>query len=988
MASQILSLVGLVLTFFLLAACVSVASSSKRDVAVLLRVKNEDLEDEDGLLADWVETSQSAPCDWTGVTCDLQNGVVVSIDLSNLNLAGKFPAGFCRISTLRNLSLGNNYFGGSLSSSSISFCSHLQVLNISSNLFVGNLPEFVPEFINLATLDLSSNNFTGGIPASFGRFPALQVLTLSQNFLNGSIPEYLSNLTELTRFELGFNPYKPGPLPQEIGNLRKLENLWVPNAKLIGNIPDSIGNLVALKNLDLSTNNLSGKIPNTIGGLRSVEQIELYGNQLSGELPDSLSNLTSLLRLDVSLNYLTGNLPDTVAGMPLFSLNLNDNRFEGEIPRSLTSNPNLSQLKLFNNKFSGTLPADFGWNSGVVDFDVSGNELEGPLPANLCHRNKLERLIIFKNRFSGPIPKSYGDCNSLSYVRIEYNEFSGPLPVRFWSLSGVKFLRLDNNKFEGSISPTISTARGLTDLLISGNNLSGELPLEICRLKDLVVFDASRNQFSGELPACITELSKLEILELQENKFTGEIPKTVVSWKDLTDLNLSRNNLNGEIPSELGSLPALLYLDLEGNSLSGEIPVELTKLKLHLFNVSNNKLEGQVPHGFNNELFLQSLMGNPGLCSPNLKPLPPCRKLRPISIYLIGFLVALALVLIVSLIWLLKSKTFRIIFTRKQPTLKITSFQRVGFREEDLLVSLTEENLIGSGGSGQVYKVKLKSGQTVAVKRLWGGNQQVNTEAVFQSEVETLGRIRHANVIKLLLSCIGEHFRILVYEYMENGSLGDILHGEKDEVVLDWPKRFSIAVGAAQGLAYLHHDCVPPIIHRDVKSNNILVDEDFRPRVADFGLAKTLQQDQNESFNGAMSGVAGSYGYIAPEYAYTLKVNEKSDVFSFGVVLLELITGRRPNDHSFGESKDIIKWVTEVAISPPEDRTGVADNLFIDWGQLLSSRLKPSRSEYREIEKVLNVALLCTSALPMNRPSMRRVVELLKAIKVSSSRSD
>ncbi|KAF7129798.1 hypothetical protein RHSIM_Rhsim10G0084600 [Rhododendron simsii] len=970
-------LVAPLLSVFLFVSCViSVVSSTKRDVAVLLRVKNNQLDEPNNQLGDWVETSPNAPCNWTGITCDPPNGAVVSINLSDLALAGPFPANFCRIPTLQNLSLSNNNLNGSLSSTSLSLCSHLISLDLSSNVFVGKLPELSPGFTNLTTLDLSLNNFTGVIPASFGRFPALKILRLISNFLNGPIPEFSTNLTELTHLELGYNQFA-SPLPSSIGNLTKLENLYLPRSNLIGKIPEAIGNLVSLTNLDLSYNNLSGEIPSAIGGLKSVTQIELYMNQLSGELPRTLSNLTSLVKLDVSQNNLTGNLPASIAGMPIQELGLNDNGFRGEIPESLATNPNLSVLKLFNNKFSGKLPVDLGRNSDLTIVDFSYNEFVGPLPPLLCHGKKLEHLCTFGNKLTGPIPTSYGDCTSLNYIRMFGNNLSGPVPVGFWSFSGLTSLQLENNNFDGSIPPSISKARGLTAIRIAGNNFSGRVPKEICLLKELLYLDASRNRFSNELPSCITELNKLQNLNLEENMLTGEIPKSVGLWKDLTELSLARNDFTGEIPSELGNLPVLTYLDLDGNSLSGEIPVELTKLKFNKFNLSNNKLEGEVPSGFSSEFFLPSLMGNPGLCSPDLNPLPKCPKRKRVSLYVVGVLAAVALVMIGTLIWLLKRKTICILFSKKQGTLKITSFQRVGFNEEDLLDSLTEENLIGSGGSGQVYKMKIKSGETVAVKRLWGGNKGGDTEALFRSEVETLGRIRHANVVKLLVSCVGEDFRILVYEYMENGSLGDLLHGDKGGVLLNWAERFSIAVGAASGLAYLHHDCVPPIVHRDVKSNNILLDEEFGPRVADFGLAKTLQHNVREG-DGAMSGVAGSCGYIAPEYAYTLRVNEKSDVYSFGVVLLELITGKRPNDDSFGENKDIVKWVTEVAKSSPQERSGVATNPSIDWRQLIDQRLNPSTSDYREIEKVLNVALLCTSALPVSRPSMRRVVELLK----------
>jgi serine/threonine protein kinase len=285
--------------------------------------------------------------------------------------------------------------------------------------------------------------------------------------------------------------------------------------------------------------------------------------------------------------------------------------------------------------------------------------------------------------------------------------------------------------------------------------------------------------------------------------------------------------------------------------------------------------------------------------------------------------------------------------------------------------------------------VKLKSGQTLAVKKLWGETgQKTESESVFRSEVETLGRVRHGNIVKLLMCCNGEEFRFLVYEFMENGSLGDVLHSEKEHRAvspLDWTTRFSIAVGAAQGLSYLHHDSVPPIVHRDVKSNNILLDHEMKPRVADFGLAKPLKREDNDGVSDvSMSCVAGSYGYIAPEYGYTSKVNEKSDVYSFGVVLLELITGKRPNDSSFGENKDIVKFAMEAALCYPspsaEDGAMNQDSLgnYRDLSKLVDPKMKLSTREYEEIEKVLDVALLCTSSFPINRPTMRKVVELLK----------
>lgn len=952
--------------------------SLERESQILLEVKNTQLQDKNKSLKNWVpNTHHNNPCNWTGITCDARQQSLLTIDLSETGIYGDFPSGFCRIHTLQNLSLASNFLANAIPNSLL-LCSHLRLLNLSDNYFVGDLPEFPPEFTQLRVLDLSKNNFTGDIPASFGNLPRLRVLTLFGNLLGGTIPPSLGKLSELTRLELAYNPLKPGPLPSQLGNLSNLETLFLAELNLVGEIPHSIGNLTKLKNLDLSQNSLSGEIPNSISLLKNVQQIELFQNLLSGELPQGLGNLSSLIRLDLSQNSLTGKLPHTIASLHLYSLNLNDNLLGGEIPESLASNPNLQQLKLFNNSFIGKLPRDLGRNSEIQEFDVSTNDFTGELPRYLCQGKKLERLITFANRFSGTLPNEYGECGSLQYVRIQNNELSGLVPPTFWALTGLQFLEMSNNRFQGSVS---ASSRGLTKLILSGNAFSGEFPTGICELHNLVEIDVSINRFTGEVPTCVTGLSKLQKLRMQENMFTGEIPSNVSLWSDMAELNLSFNRFTGSIPPELGNLPDLTYLDLAVNYLTGEIPVELTNLRLNQFNVSDNKLHGEVPMGFNHQIYLLGLTGNPGLCSAVIKTLPSCSKRRPFSLLAIVVLVACVSLLVGSTLWFLKSKGFG---GKSKRSFMSTAFQRVGFNEEDIVPNLTSGNVIGTGSSGRVYRVRLKTGQTVAVKKLFCGAQKPDTELVFRAEIETLGRIRHANIVKLLFSCSGDAFRILVYEYMENGSLGDVLHGDdKCGELMDWSRRFAIAVGAAQGLAYLHHDCVPAIVHRDIKSNNILLDHEFVPRVADFGLAKTLQREATQGV--AMSRVAGSYGYIAPEYGYTMKVTEKSDVYSFGVVLMELITGKRPNDSSFGENKDIVKWVTETVLSPSPERgsRNMGGSKDYIMSQIVDPRLNLATCDYEEVEKVLNVALLCTSAFPINRPSMRRVVELLKDHKLS-----
>ncbi|KAJ4966265.1 hypothetical protein NE237_018114 [Protea cynaroides] len=933
-------------------------SSLASDAGILLQTKEAHLQDSAGHLKDWTlvgHHATEAPCSWTGIACDPLTSAVLSVDLSSFSLSGDFPAGFCQIPTLQNLSLADNFLEGTLTSVAISACFQLHNLNLSLNCFVGVLPDFTPEFPTLRSLDLSQNNFSGEIPASFGLFPNLRVLRLFNNLLNGSIPPFLTNLTELVSFDLAYNPFTPSPLPSDIGNLRKLETLWLPSSNLIGEIPVSIGKLVSLKLLDVSNNDLSGRIPHSIGGLKSVQQIELYRNRITGKLPVSLGDLADLVNFDASENNLTGKLPIKFAALHLSSLALNDNHLEGHIPEIIASNPNLAELKLFNNNFSGSLPRDLGLHPNLEQIDVSGNGFSGPFPQYLCFGSNLRRLVAFNNRFFGELSDNYGDCNSLTYVRIFDNELSGEVPLRLWSLPWLGLLEIANNRFQGSIPPTISGALSLTQLLISGNEFTGELPAEICLLQELMVIDASRNRFYGELPPCLTALNSLQKLDLQQNLLSGKIPSNVSSWNQLTELNLSRNRLSGKIPSGLGSLLVLTYLDLSENQLSGGIPIELTKLKLVKFNLSCNNLVGQIPRDFDKNFYLSSLIGNANLCSPDLKPFPLCPKTKSPTVawFLVAVLAVMILILLVCLLWFYKSCRIEAIGGKEKakPPLKTTTFHLLRFNEEEILDSLTEDNLIGTGGSGKVYRARLKSGEIVAVKKLREGNRKPETVRAFQSEVETLGRIRHGNIIKLLFSCTGEDCRILGYEYMENGSLGKVLQGEKGGILLDWKTRIAIAVGTAQGLAYLHHDCVPAIVHRDVKSNNILLDGQFCPRVADFGLAKPLQLN--------VSCVAGSYGYIAP--------------------------GRRPDDESLSGSKDMVKWVTDAAtyshVEPKGSNNGgsCGDLKLLN---IIDPRMKVLSCEHEEIKKVLNVALLCTSAFPMNRPSMRKVIELLKEKRV------
>ncbi|KAF8411122.1 hypothetical protein HHK36_003661 [Tetracentron sinense] len=960
-----LSLETTMLLLLLLLFCPSLVLSLNQEGLYLQRVKL-GLDDPDGVLSSWNDRDDT-PCNWTGITCDSLTRSVNSVHLSQSNLAGPFPTILCRLRNLSSLSLYNNSINSSLPVE-ISTCQNLQHLNLAQNLLLGPLPSTLSEIPNLRHLDLSGNSFSGDFPATFGHFRRLEELSLLENLLNGTLPSFLGNVSTLRQLNLSYNPFSPSQIPPELGNLTSLETLWLSGCNLVGQIPDSLGRLKNLRDLDLALNSLHGPIPKSITELTNVVQIELYNNSLSGEIPAGMSNLTALRRLDASMNDLDGTIPDELCGLQLDSLTLSENHFVGNIPVSVARSPYLFELKLFKNRLTGKLPSDLGRNSPLKVVDVSENLFSGEIPEHLCENGVLEQLVLIYNSFSGNIPASLSKCRSLTRVRLRNNRLSGEVPAGFWGLPQVYLLELVGNSFSGQISKTISGAANLSVLLISRNQFTGNIPDEIGLLANLVEFSGSDNQLSGPLPSTLVNLTKLGSLDLHNNNLSGELPSEMGSWNNLNELNLANNELSGKIPDQIGSLPALNYLDLSGNLFSGKIPPELENLKLNQFNLSNNRLSGDLPPLYAKQIYRDSFLGNPGLCS-DMVGLCPTRseaKNQGFAWLLRSIFILAGLVFVLGVIWFYwKFRNFK---KNKRGVDKskwiLTSFHKLGFSEYEILDCLDEENVIGSGASGKVYKAVLSNGETVAVKKLWGGSMKEDgsdengriSDDGFEAEVETLGKIRHKNIVRLWCCCSTRDCKLLVYEFMPNGSLGDLLHSSKGSC-LDWPTRYKIAVDAAEGLSYLHLDCVPPIVHRDVKSNNILLDGEFGARVADFGVAKVVGPK-------SMSVIAGSCGYIAPEYAYTLRVNEKSDIYSFGVVILELVTGRLPIDPEFGD-KDLVKWVCTTL-----DQKGI--------DHVLDPKLESCFKE--EICRVLNIGLLCTSPLPINRPSMRKVVKMLQEV--------
>ncbi|CAL4913406.1 unnamed protein product [Urochloa decumbens] len=945
--------------FLLLIATHCAAAASSPDAAALLNLSAA-LTDPSGYLAThW--TPDTAPCSWPRVSCDAGGRRrVISLDLSGLNLSGPIPAAtLSSLPLLQTLNLSNNILNSTFPDELIASLRSLRVLDLYNNNLTGPLPAALPNLTDLVHLHLGGNFFSGSIPRTYGQWTRIRYLALSGNELTGVIPPELGNLATLRELYLGYFNSFTGGIPPELGKLRALVRLDMANCGISGEIPPELANLTSLDTLFLQINALSGKLPTEIGAMRALKSLDLSNNLFVGAIPASFAALKNLTLLNLFRNRLAGEIPE----------------FIGELP-------SLEVLQLWENNFTGGIPANLGVAAtGLKIVDVSTNKLTGVLPSELCAGERLETFIALGNSLFGGIPYGLAGCPSLTRIRLGENYLNGTIPAKLFTLPNLTQIELHDNLLSGELTLDAGkVSPSIGELSLYNNRLSGEVPTGIGGLVGLQKVLLAGNRLSGELPPEIGKLQQLSKADLSGNLLSGEVPPAIGKCRLLTFLDLSGNKLSGAIPPQLAGLRILNYLNVSHNALEGEIPPAIAGMQsLTAVDFSYNDLSGEVPATGQFAYFNStSFAGNAGLCGGFLSP---CRSRRGVasSSSALGSLSSTSkLLLVLGLLALsiafagaavLKARSLK--RSAEARAWRLTAFQRLDFAVDDVLDCLKEENVIGKGGSGIVYKGAMPGGgAVVAVKRLpaIGRAGAAHDDYGFSAEIQTLGRIRHRHIVRLLGFAANRETNLLVYEYMPNGSLGEVLHGKKGGH-LQWATRLKIAVEAAKGLCYLHHDCSPPILHRDVKSNNILLDADFEAHVADFGLAKFLRG--NAGGSECMSAIAGSYGYIAPEYAYTLKVDEKSDVYSFGVVLLELITGRKPVGE-FGDGVDIVQWVRMVTGSSKEGVMKIAD-----------PRL--STVPLYELTHVFYVAMLCVAEQSVERPTMREVVQILADMPGSTS---
>ncbi|KAF5481736.1 hypothetical protein F2P56_002367 [Juglans regia] len=905
------------------------------------------------------------------------------LDLWENNFDGVVPQEIGNLSMLTKLSLGNNNFEGSIPSTLFK-CKHMQSLKLGTNNFKGRVPMEVGNLTMLLDLDFSDNNFDGTIPSSLFKCKWLQTLYLYYNNFTGSLSSEIGNFTMLRALRISYNKFQ-GAIPSEIGYLQNLQFISIGNNGFAGSVPFEIFNISTLQTMGMVLNNLTGHLPSNVGlFLPNLRTLTLGGNELSGTIPNSISNASQLILLGLSQNSFSGLIPKTLGNLRLLqTLNLEKNNLSVESLElesffsDLSNCIYLTTLALGTNQLNGILPSSIGNLSIFLQYFLLYDcNIKGNIPIEIGNLSRLAFLELSKNNLIGPIPTAIGKLHMLQYLGLRSNRLKGHIPLIVCHLGSLAELRLVDNELSGDIPTCINNLTSLRGVYLRSNQLTSTFPLSFWSLVDLLVVDVSSNSLSGPISTEIGNMKVLRTLNLSRNRLSGEIPMTIGGLKSLVYLSLASNQLEGSIPSNFGELISLELLDLSNNNLSGEIPVSLEALLyLKYLNVSFNKLSGEIPtRGPFVHFSSESFMSNNALCGVARLQVPPCqsgahrpknaRRVGGILKYLLPIM-GLMILVILCLVFVLKKCQKR---NSKLPADKDTSpfatWRRISHQEVlRATEGLNANNLLGEGTFGSVYKGLLLDGKIVAIKVL-----KLHVEGAFKSfniECEVLSNIRHRNLVKIITACSGIDFKAIVLEYMPNGSLEMWLYS--DNHCLNILQRLNIMIDVAQALEYLHLGYSIPIVHADLKPSNVLLDEDMVGHVADFGMSKLISDGASLTKTMTLATI----GYIAPEYGSEGIVSTSGDVYSFGILILETFTRKKPTDDMF---------TGEMSL-----KCLVQDSLARSVLEVVDTNLLRNENDYSAIENCLSstmeLALHCCADSPQQRMGIENVSTTLNKIK-------
>ncbi|KAF5468154.1 hypothetical protein F2P56_012330 [Juglans regia] len=941
----------------------------------------------------------TSPCNWTGVVCNKSSLRVISLDLSGYGLKGSISPRIGNLSFLRSLQLQNNQFTGKLPTE-IGHLFRLRVLNMSSNGIQGGLPSNISQLTELQILDLTANNITGRVLEELTYLTKLEVLKLGRNQLYGAIPPAIGNLSSLTNINFGTNTLS-GMIPGDLGRLPNLKELDLTINNLSGIIPPSLYNISSLVSLALASNHLWGDIPGDIGiKLPNLLVFNFCINKFTGKIPWSLHNLTNIRIIRMAHNLLEGTVPPGLENLPvlrMYNIGFNRIRSGEDGLRFLTSFTNstlLYFLAIDGNHLEGVIPESIGNLSKVLtNLYMGGNRISGNIPTSIGRLSGLRLLNFTDNSISGEIPPEIGLLDELQELSLAKNKIFGSIPNSLGNLQGLNLLDLSENSFLGKIPTTFGNFKNLLSIDLSSNRFNGSIPKEVLSLPSLsTVLNLSKNFLTGPIPQEIGLLKGAVTIDLSHNLLSGSIPSSIENCKSLEKLFMARNTLSGPIPNTIAEVKGLDTLDLSSNQLSGSIPVELQNLQaLKSLNLSFNNLEGIVPRsGVFRNLSQVHLEGNPKLCLNFACVNSQGRRGRTVAKVLVITSILVTLVLCVifgSLLYIKRSK-------RKMAETSETfkgQHQMVSYNEiRQATGNFNQENFIGKGSFGSVYKGYLWQGIAIAVKILDHTDKKSSWKS-FLAECEALRNVRHRNLVRLITSCSSIDFKnmdflALVYEFMSNGSLEDWLEGKKKHVnghALNVLERLNVVIDVACGLDYLHHDCEVPVVHCDLKPSNILLSEDMTAKVGDFGLARLLiERTGNQSHISSTNALKGSIGYIPPEYGLGEKISTSGDVYSFGVMLLELFTGKNPTHGSFSGGQNLTRW---VQLGFPSNVKQVLDPVMLAQMSSLDHNEKyiSPDAQHECLITILAVGLSCTADSRDARISIRGALHKLQSARDS-----
>ncbi|KAL3738910.1 hypothetical protein ACJRO7_020312 [Eucalyptus globulus] len=984
---------------------ISIPRNNKTDRDVLLQFKDKISDDPFGIFSTWNDSIHF--CQWYGITCGHRHPRITHLILQSRKLVGSLSPFIGNLSFLQILDIQNNSFIGEIPLE-IGNLYRLKYLDLSRNSFSSQIPANISGCKNLEALRLGYNMLVGEVLIAFASMSKLTIVSISFNNLSGKLLEFFGNLTSLVGISAASNNFV-GRVPASLGRLQNLEYLYLGMNGLHGTLPSSLFNISSLVGFDFGMNQLEGSLPPDLGvTLPNLVLLDVGINQFTGPIPASISNATKLASLEIVINNFFGNVPtmEKLNQLEWISISINQlgSGVQGDLKflESINST-RLEILAINDNNFGGTLPESIGNLSSQLNLMwIEKNRLSGNIPSSIGNLRGLEQLNMGNNEFTGSIPNTVGNLIKLKKLIVEMSKLTGNIPSTIGNLTELLILILKRSNFQGRIPLSIGKCQKLIEIDLSGNNLSGIIPSQAFTISSLsIFFDLSENQLRGSLPEEIGTLKNLATLDVHGNKLSGKIPRTLGGCTSLVELHMQNNLFEGNISSFLSSLNGLQYIDLSSNNFSGPVPTFLEKFQLQYLNLSFNNFEGEVPSkGVFQNTSATSLKGNDKLCGGMpILALPNCSTSqgkrgsstsRNVIIAVVAALILL--LLLMTLYWLRRKKS-----EASLETPSIRGFQQVSYED---IVKATDGfnsiNLIGMGGFGSVYKGTLVDENKLMAVKVFDLKQRRASKS-FMAECEVLKNIRHRNLVKILTACSsvdfqGNEFKALVYEFMENGSLEERLHlnlapNGTPRHMLSFVQRLNIAFDIACAVDYLHHQCQITVIHCDLKPSNILLDAEMNGHIGDFGLARIFPNGAGDlpASQTSSIGLRGTIGYAPPEYGMGSELSKDGDVYSYGILLLEIFTGKRPTHDLF---KDALNLCNYCAAALPEKVADIVDQQLLFYGTeepSIADTMSNQRSMSAHVQECLvmifEIGVACSAELPQERIKISDAVTRLRSLK-------